>query len=433
MSKSLTESRIGTRAARTTLSTGSHWRGIDPDVHLGYRKGPRGGRWLVRWYVGDTKYQQLTIGTADDILDVGTLSFDAAVKRARETVELARAEVRDVVEGEAELVAPVPTVGSAIAAYLKVRNRRASGQAGREVRSDAASGFARHIPKDCALSAIALSALTEEDLKAWLGLLPANLKGATKVRLTSDFKAALNAAYRVHRKRLPADFGATVRHGLSRIEDGRSAEPIARDNQILTNDQVRRIIDAAIAFDADGDLARLIVILAATGARFSQARRMQVRDVQLAQSRLQIPTSRKGRGRMEGHIPVPIGADVLEALQPAMEGRPASEALLCRWRHIQVGPVKWERVGRGPWKTASEMLRPWRTIAAIAGLPGIVPYALRHSSIVRGIRAGLPIRLVAALHDTSVVMIERHYARWITDGLEDMVAKAVVPLVGTNI
>ena len=58
-----------------------------------------------------------------------------------------------------------------------------------------------------------------------------------------------------------------------------------------------------------------------------------------------------------------------------------------------------------------------------------MPYALRHSSIVRGIRAGLPIRLVAAMHDTSVVMIERHYARWITDGLEELAARAVIPLV----
>ena len=51
------------------------------------------------------------------------------------------------------------------------------------------------------------------------------------------------------------------------------------------------------------------------------------------------------------------------------------------------------------------------------------------SMIVRGLRAGLPIRLVAALHDTSVAMIERHYSRWITEGLDELVARAVVPLL----
>ncbi len=53
-------------------------------------------------------------------------------------------------------------------------------------------------------------------------------------------------------------------------------------------------------------------------------------------------------------------------------------------------------------------------------LAEVIPYALRHRSIVRSLRANLPIRLVAALHDTSVAMIERHYARYIVDGLEEL-------------
>jgi hypothetical protein len=44
----------------------------------------------------------------------------------------------------------------------------------------------------------------------------------------------------------------------------------------------------------------------------------------------------------------------------------------------------------------------------------------------------LPIRLVAALHDTSVEKIERHYSRWITESLEEIVARAVIPLVLTT-
>ena len=64
-----------------------------------------------------------------------------------------------------------------------------------------------------------------------------------------------------------------------------------------------------------------------------------------------------------------------------------------------------------------------------AKMPEVIPYALRHSSIVRGIRAGPPLRLVAALHDTSTAMIERHYAKWITTGLDEMARAAIVPLV----
>ena len=89
----------------------------------------------------------------------------------------------------------------------------------------------------------------------------------------------------------------------------------------------------------------------------------------------------------------------------------------------------WVKESRGPWKTASEMTRAWNDVVDAAGLPGTIPYALRHTAIVRGVRANLPIRLVAALHDTSVVMIERHCSRWITEGLEELAARAVVPLL----
>ena len=42
-----------------------------------------------------------------------------------------------------------------------------------------------------------------------------------------------------------------------------------------------------------------------------------------------------------------------------------------------------------------------------AALPvSTIPFALGLSSIVRGLRSGLPIRLVAALYDTSVAIIE---------------------------
>ncbi|RYG56357.1 MAG: integrase, partial [Alphaproteobacteria bacterium] len=94
------------------------------------------------------------------------------------------------------------------------------------------------------------------------------------------------------------------------------------------------------------------------------------------------------------------------------------------------GSIRWVRSERGPWTAPAEIVRAWAAIRKEVGLDtSVVPYALRHSSIVRGIRAGLPLRLVAALHDTSVAMIERHYGLWITDGLEELAARAVVPLV----
>lgn len=54
---------------------------------------------------------------------------------------------------------------------------------------------------------------------------------------------------------------------------------------------------------------------------------------------------------------------------------------------------------------------------------------IENRSIIRGIRSSLPTRLVAALHDTSVAMIERRYRRYIADGLDELAARSVVALV----
>ena len=59
-------------------------------------------------------------------------------------------------------------------------------------------------------------------------------------------------------------------------------------------------------------------------------------------------------------------------------------------------------------------------------------YALRHSSIVRQLLASVPVRVVAAGHDTSVAMIERNYSRYITDHADALVRSAMLNLAPRN-
>ena len=157
---------------------------------------------------------------------------------------------------------------------------------------------------------------------------------------------------------------------------------------------------------------------------------MIVADVQATQKRLMVPVSRKGRGvKNSSHVGVRVGDDVLAALRKATAGRKGSEPLLLRPHWQPIATVKWEKGERGPWHSAAELTRPWAAIVKRAGLADrTIPYSLRHSSIVRGLRAGLPVRLVAALHDTSSAMIERHYAAFIVDAMDELAARAVVPL-----
>ena len=439
MTKILKEAAVTTRAARAKLESGLYWRGVDPDVHLGYRKGRRGGIWLVRWRNG-AGYRQAKLGTADDELREGALDFNAAVRSARVAVEAARAEARAVAEG------PPLTVRLVVEEYISSRDARDSRRKARQVRSDASQRLCRYVlgqvqrgkqegTQEAPLAKVALHALCERDVQTWLAGLPETMKATSKQRLVNDLKAALNRAYSAHRDRLPATLPAIIKAGLkAAASEHDEAVPLARENQILTDAQVGKLLAAAREIDAEeewsGDLFRFVLVLAATGARFSQAARLRVGDVQREQGRLMVPASRKGREAKTGHVPVPVGSDVLDALLPAVTGRAKDAALLERWRHEQVaGSIEWQRSERSPWHAAGELTRPWRLIRTRAKMPDVIPYALRHTSIVRGIRANLPIRLVAALHDTSVIMIERHYGRWIADGLTEMAAAAVMPLV----
>jgi len=424
MAGALKEAQLTTRNARAKLAAGLYWRQLDADLHLGYRKGAKGGRWLVRWYIGDGNYHRQVIGITDDVLAQGNLSFDQASRKARELVAKRRAF------SDPDDQPLLDTVRTAVEEYVAIREARdrARNPLSRR-KSDAASRLSRYALTD-PVADILLVNLTEAALAKWRRGLDESLKPGSRTRTTTDFKAALNLAHRRLRKRLPADFAENIRFGLAGIEGEAVQSANAREDQILSDKQVRDVIAAAMAQDADGDFGRLVLLLAATGARFSQLQRVTVGDVQPERLRLFMPASRKGRGRKDTRYPVQIGRDVADSLRPILQGRASDEILLCHWRLRQTKKDEWCKERRGPWTSAAEMTRPWNRLRAGLGLAAqVVPYSLRHSSIVRALRSGLPIRLVAAMHDTSVAMIERHYARFIVDGLEELAARAVIPLV----
>ena len=143
----------------------------------------------------------------------------------------------------------------------------------------------------------------------------------------------------------------------------------------------------------------------------------QVRDLlDGSEPRLMMPASRKGKGRKaKSHYPVPISADLAERL--AAMDRSANAPLLTR-------------PGGKPWRRSNQAY-PFRRVASACGQDPaeVTMYALRHSSIVRQLLAGVPVRIVAAGHDTSVAMIERNYSRYITDHADALVRGAMLDLM----
>jgi integrase len=331
------------------------------------------------------------------------------------------------------------TVRDAVAAYVSARKARHP-EAGR----DAELRLGRHV-LGAALAEMRVLDLTENDFAAWRDGLrrggrarnprDAPLEPATVARLFNDFRACLGEAAR--KAKAPPEALAAIRDGLRAPHAPDSARP----RQMLQDAEIRRLVKAAYA--EDSDFGALVLVLAATGCRLNQAARLTVADYQADAARVMILVGRKGRGgaKTRAQIAVPLAEGDGRKLRKLCAGRAGREPLLLRWHHRQVPgdnrlgiAPRWERASRRPWGASSEMTRPWRAALEAARLPpDLVPYSLRHSSIVRALRAGLPVRLVAAAHDTSIGMIEKHYAAFIVDATEDLMRRSAVALAPADV
>ena len=56
----------------------------------------------------------------------------------------------------------------------------------------------------------------------------------------------------------------------------------------------------------------------------------------------------------------------------------------------------------------------------------VTAYALRHSSIVRSLLAGVPARVVAAMHDTSIGELEKTYSAYIADHADTIARRGLL-------
>ncbi|MCR8526119.1 hypothetical protein WB334_24795, partial [Escherichia coli] len=129
--------------------------------------------------------------------------------------------------------------------------------------------------------------------------------------------------------------------------------------------------------------------------------------------RLMMPSSRKGGGsRKIERKPLPISPRLAVLLRQSLAGRAATAPLLDKQSQIrEFFHVVTERLGLGA---------------------EVTPYALRHSSIVRMLLAAVPARVVAAHHDTSVAMIEKHYSRYIIgDQTDTMVRRSLLDVAAS--
>ena len=394
MARSIRSATLETRSARLRLPVAIKpiFVRVAKGLGLGYRRNKSGGVWVMRVADGKRSSWVRTIGAADDFADADgndVLTFWQAQDKVR---SLARADRGGTAE-------PV-TVAQALAAYeadLKIRG----GDAGNVTRIRA------HMTN--AVAGKPLTLLTPRELRAFRDELIERMSPASVNRTCVALKAALNLAAQQDERIISR---SAWKIGLAIIPDAHLSR-----NVILDEQAIRAVI--AMSYEQSDEFGLLVETGAVTGARVSQLARLEVQDLQddRPDPRLMMPGSRKGRGEKKiTRRPVPIPASLAVKLRNGTEAREPSAPLL-----VRESGERWHKIDHA---------RPFaRAVRAAALDPREVTiYALRHSSIVRQLLAGVPVRVVAVNHDTSVAMIERTYSRYIGDHADALARKALLDI-----
>jgi len=410
LARTVRDATLESRTARARLKPSGkpYYRSIDPGLHLGYRKGTAGGKWVMRWYVGDGDYKLETIGVADDLADadgVAVLDFKQAQALIRQRhIELVRAA-----RGLPAKDGPY-TVRACVDEYLSFL------EANRKSAKDARwRAEALILPK---IGNVACVDLTAPGLRKWLADTAAaaprlrTRKGggqqyrhidkddeeqrrrrrATTNRVLTILKAALNRAWR--EGKIPSD------DAWRRVEPFEEAD--APRVRYLSIDECRRLIDAA-----EGGFRDLVRAALLTGCRFGELASLQVRDFNPDAGTLHIRTSKTGRGRH-----VVLHDEGVELFTRLSADRRGVELMLRK--------ADGDRWGK------SNQTRPMAEACAAAGIePAANFHSLRHTYASHAVMAGAPLLVVAKnLGHADTRMVEKHYGHLSASYIADAIRAA---------
>jgi len=417
MARTVRDANLETRTARARLKARGkpYYRSIDTGLHLGYRKGRAGGKWVMRWYVGDQAYEVETIATADDTLDAdgaAIMSFGDAQALARQLyVDRKRQRA-----GLSTKRGPY-TVRGAIEDYLAWfdQNRKT----GRDARWRAEALILPSLGnEECAK-------LTSEKLRKWRDDLAtdsprlrtkkgeaqqyrelvegddpdeaARRRRATVNRTLTILKAALNHAWR--ERKIGSD------------EPWRAVKPFKEADaarvRYLSLAECKRLINAS-----DPTFRSLVHAGLLTGCRFSEIAAALVADFNPDSGTLHIRTSKSGKPRH-----VVLTDEGVTFFAGLCAGRSPRDRML-----LKADGGRWLK---------SHQSRPMRDTCERAKIePPAGFHILRHTYASHFIMNGGPLLVVAKnLGHSDTRMVEKHYGHLAPSYIADAV-RAAAPKFG---
>jgi integrase len=390
MPRTIKDAKLGTREARSKLPPRGnlYFREIEPGLSLGYRR-IRGkpGTWWVRKYAGGLKYETQRLGIADDDPNIaGSLSFDAAQKAARERSGM-----------DIKIAGPY-TVDRAADDYLEYLRH--------EGRSDAAIRDATWRINSLIrppLGRFAVSALTVEQLRKWLGNLAktpprrhtkagepqnygqitsARARQSTANRVLTILKAILNHAYDEEKVASNKVWGR-------RLKPYRSVD--AARPRHLTVEECKRLLNGC-----DQDFRQLVQAAMLTGGRYSQIAALKVSDFNAAVGTIDF-RSRKGSRGKEKRYSCVLTDEGISFFKQVCIGRGGDDLIFTK-------------ASGEAWGTSHQTERIDDACKRATIKPPISFHGLRHTWASLAVMNATPLLIVARnLGHSDTRMVESHY------------------------
>lgn len=418
MARRVRDTSLDTRNARRSLKirTKPYWRALNKGLHLGYRKGAKGGTWIARRFTEAGKYAESRIGLADDFQDADgskTLDFSQAQDAARAWCQKAERIESGLEEAH---IGPY-TVADVIENYMTHFK-----SVGKGIKETQARINAHIVP---ALGSVDVAKLSPKRITEWhhtLAAAPARLRTgktaeqlntraiskdadavrrrrATANRTLTVLKAALNFAWK--QGRIPSDAG------WRRVSPFKNVDaPVIR---YLTEAECVRLINACPT-----DLRKIVQGALFTGCRYGELGRITARDFNPDAGTVAVRISKSGKPRH-----VVLNEEGKAFFEAASLGKKSTDLLFTR------------EDGK-PWGT-SHQSRPLAEACKHAKITPLISFhILRHTHGSFLAMAGVPMPVIAQqLGHKDTRMTERHYAHLAPSYVADTIRKNL-PTLGVK-
>ncbi len=370
--------RIDTIKGRAALPSRRepHWVRISEGCYLGYRRTENGSEsFIARFRGSDGKQNYRRLG------DVAALSYDQALKQAREWWEQCNAGV--IKAGSVEE-----------ACRLYVDDRRV--QKGEKTATDAEKRF-KALVYGTTFGDKKLDELQPQDVLKWRNRLAKQSTPAHTNRNLKTLKAALNFA---HRTNMVASNDAWCH--VEQVSGANESRDV-----YLSVQQRRDLINAA-----DPDLANFIRGLLYTGARPQELANATISDLDTRTGTLRLVYF-KGKTADGKERFFPLSAKALLFFKSMVGDRIGNQPLLT-WQ----GEFWYSERGHGRWV---RLIKEARKKAKVS--PDTVTYTMRHCCIADWLTGGIDVGTVAKLAGTSIDYVDKNYHKYIRSRVEDRLAE----------